>query len=206
MTEILEARTRRRWITMGEIIGIAALVISGLSYWDAHQERVAPPRSAAAVPTRASPLYLTGPTTPAHDRIDLRSASPDMVIQTQTIRFPRAVRADPVETTGNPRIEVAWFEDGLRAALKGTSAHASRKQIRGGAGRQRLAVGVETTYVANGAPRTDRSVYDLNYTLRERMLRPDVVEIEGFALVQRVNGDLQHAVDARFAGQVPKPE
>lgn len=197
MTETPEARTRRRWITMGEIIGIAALVISGLSYWDAHQERVAPPKPPAAAPVKEKPLVLTGTLSAARDRIDLHAASADDVIQTQTIHFPAKVRGDTVDTTGNARIEAGWFESGLRAALKGTKLHA---------GRHRLAVGIETVYVAGDATRTDRAVYDIGYTLHERLLRPDAVAIEGVSLVRRSGDDLQKQVDARFAAQVPKPE
>ena len=196
MTETPEARTRRRWITVGEIIGIAALVISGLSYWDAHQERVAPPKAVSA-PVKAAPLVLTGTVDAARDRIDLHPASSEQVIQTQTIRFPVVVRADAVDTTGNARIEAGWFDGGLRAALKGAKLHA---------GRHRLAVGIETSFVAGEATRTDRAVYDIGYTLHERLLRPDAVAIEGVSLVRRTGSDLQAAVDARFAGQVPKPE
>lgn len=181
---------------MGEIIGIAALVISGLSYWDAHQERVAPQKPAVAA-AKAKPLVLTGTLSTAQDRIDLHPASPDDVIQTQTIRFPGAVRADAVDTTGNARIEAEWFESGLRTALKGAKLHA---------GRHRLAVGIETSYVAGDATRTDRAVYDVGYTLHERLLRPDAVAIEGVSLVRHTGSDLQAAVDARFAGQIPKPE
>ncbi|UAJ10201.1 hypothetical protein [Polymorphobacter megasporae] len=196
MTETPEARTRRRWITMGEIIGIAALVISGLSYWDAHEERVAPPKPPTAAPAKEKPLVLTGTLSDAHDRIELHPASADDVIQTQTIRFPTSVRADAVDTTGNARIEAAWFESGLRAALKGTKLHA---------GRHRLALGIETSYVAGDATRTDRAVYDIGYTLHERLLRSDAVAIEGVSLVRRAGDDLQAAVDARFAAQLPKP-
>lgn len=197
MSETPEARTRRRWITMGEIIGIAALVISGLSYWDAHQERVAPPKPPAVAPAKEKPLVLTGTLSAARDRIDLHPASSDDVIQTQTIHFPGLVRADAVDTTGNARIEAAWFESGLRAALKGTKLHA---------GRHRLAVGIETSYVVGDATRTDRAVYDLGYTLHERLLRPDAVAIEGVSLVRHAGSDLQASVDARFATQVPKSE
>ncbi len=197
MTETPEARTRRRWITMGEIIGIAALVISGLSYWDAHEERVAPPKPPAAAPAKVKPLVLPGTLSAARDRIDLHPASADDVIQTQTIRFPASVRGDAVDTTGNARIEAGWFESGLRAALKGAKMHV---------GRHRLAVGIETSYVSGDATRTDRAVYDIGYTLHERLLRPDAVAIEGVSLVRRAGDDLQQQVDARFAAQVPKPE
>lgn len=196
MSETPEARTRRRWITVGEIIGILALVVSGLSYWDAHQQRVAAPKTAAA-PAKPSSLVLTGILDLAHDRIDLHPASPDQVIQTQTIHFPASVRADAVDTTGNARIEAGWFDAGLRAALKGSKLHA---------GRHRLAVGIETVFVAGDATRTDLAIYDLGYTLHARMLRPDAVAIEGVSLVRHAGADLQAAVDARFAGQVPKPD
>ena len=193
MTETPEARKRRRWITMGEIIGIAALVISGLSYWDAHQERVAAPKPLAAA-VNAAPLILTGTVDAAHDRIDLHPASSEQVIQTQTVRFPTSVRADAVDTTGNARIEVGWFDSGLRAALKGAKLHA---------GRHRLAVGIETTFVAGETTQTDRAVYDIGYTIHSRMLRPDAVAIEGVSLVRRGAPDLQAAIDARFATQAP---
>lgn len=197
MSETPQARTRRHWITVGEIIGILALVVSGLSYWDAHQQRVAPTRTALAAPIKPSSLVLTGTLDAARDRIDLHPASPEQVIQTQTIRFPASVRADAVDTTGNARIEAGWFDSGLRAALKGSKLHA---------GRHRLAVGIETVFAAGDATRTDRAIYDLGYTLHARMLRPDAVAIEGVSLVRHAGADLQAAVDARFAGQVPKPE
>lgn len=199
MSETPEARTRRRWITLGEIIGIAALVISGLSYWDAHQERVAPPRPPATPVAAGRPasLVLTGSVDATRDRIDLHPASPDQVIQTQTIRFPTSVRGDAVDTTGNARIEVGWFDTGLRAALRGAKLHA---------GRHRLAVGIETSYVAGDVTRTDRAVYDVGYTLHARMLRPDAVAIEGVSLVHRAGAAVQADVDARFATQVPVPK
>ena len=196
MKETEQARTRRRWITLSEVVGIGALIIAGLSYWDAHQERVAAPKAAAAAAASARPvpLVLTGTLDATRDRVDLKPAAGGQVIATQTVRFPTAVRGDAVDTTGNARIEAAWFETGLRTALKGAKLHA---------GRHRLAVGIETTYTDGDTTRTDRAVYDLGYSLHGRMLRPDAVAIEGVGLVRRTGGDLQAAVDARFAGQLP---
>ncbi len=193
MKETEQARTRRRWITLGEVVGIAALAISGLSYWDSHQERVVAAKAKPAA-ARAGPLLLTGTLADGGARIDLKPATGG-VIQTQTIRFPTAVRADPVETTGNARIEAAWFDTGLRAALKGRKVHS---------GRHRLAVGIATTYVSNGVSTTDRAVYDIGYALHTRVLRPDAVVIEGVSFVHRISGDLSAPVDARFV-QSPEP-
>lgn len=193
MKETEQARTRRRWITLGEVVGICALIVSGLSYWDSHQERQATAKLTPAA-VRAGPLVLTGIVDAGGDRIVLKPAAGDQVIQTQTIRFPTMVHRDPVETTGNPRIETAWFDAGLRGALKGAKLHS---------GRHRLPVMIETTYVAGTVTATDRALYDLGYSLHTRLLRPDAVAIEGVSLVRRGGGDLQAAADARFARLTP---
>ncbi len=195
MSQTEQERTRRRWITLGEIVGIGALGVSVLSYWDAHQERKA--TAVQAPGARAAPLVLTGKIEHNGERIVLKPAAADQVIGTQTIHFPTAVKPDPVETTGNPRIEAAWFDAGLRDALKGAKLHA---------GRHRLPVVVETTYVAGAATMTDRALYDLGYSLHSRLLRPDVVTLEGISLVRRGGGDLQAAADAHFVKSLPKPE
>jgi len=59
MKETEQARTRRRWITLGEVVGICALIVSGLSYWDSHTERAATAKLTPAA-VRAGPLVLTG--------------------------------------------------------------------------------------------------------------------------------------------------
>lgn len=197
MRETEQARARRRWITLGEVVGILALVVSGLSYWDAHQERIVATRVAPPGAPRAGALLLTGTLAANGERIDLRPAAAGQVVETQTIRFPTMVRGDAVDTTGNARIEAAWFESGLRAALKGRKIHS---------GRHRLAVGIETVYVAAGVTATDRAIYDLGYSLHTRLLRSDAVAIEGVSLVRRAAGDLQAQVDTRFVRGLPPGE
>ena len=193
LPETPEARQRRRWITLGEIVGICALIVSSLSYWDAHRDRVVT-RKLTPAAARAGPLVLTGTVDAGGDRIALRPASADQVVQTQTIRFPSMVLKDPVETTGSPRIESSWFEAGLRAALKGRKLHT---------GRHRLPVVIETAYVGGAIPATDHALYDLGYSLHGRLLRPDAVTIEGISLVHRATGDLQAEADARFVRSIP---
>lgn len=187
------ARTRRRWITLGELVGIAALVISGLSYWDAHRERVAT-RALTPAAVRAGPLVLTGTVDAAGDRIALKPASADQIVQTQTVRFPSMVRKDVVETTGNAHIEAGWFETGLRAAIRDAKLHS---------GRHRLPVVIDTVYVSGATTATDHALYDLGYSLHGRLLRPDAVQIEGLSLVHRATGDLQAEADARFVRATP---
>jgi len=186
------AKTRRRWINIGEIVGILALIISAASFWDSHREREAEVRQASTVVSKAVPLVLTGTVTAEGERINLHPARAEQVIQTQTLYFPTSVRPTTVDTTGNARIETSWFDDGLRTALRSSKAK----------GRHRIAVGIQTVYVADGNTLTDQAIYDIGYTLHPRFLRADAVAIEGISLAQsHVGADLQKRVDARFAVQ-----
>ncbi|MDB5456033.1 MAG: hypothetical protein JWP92_1618, partial [Caulobacter sp.] len=40
MSETSRKRLPLRWLTLAELVGVAALVIAGLGFWDSHRERV----------------------------------------------------------------------------------------------------------------------------------------------------------------------
>jgi hypothetical protein len=186
-----------RWLALSEIVAVVAVVIAGLGYWDSHRERAqeARDKAEAAAEKRAEEhaatakqsFILTGQ--PAGDRIRLSAVKPDQVIQTQTLVFPTPVRDDDVQTTGNPRIERGWFDAGLKTAR------------RGGPDEGRLPVGIVTTYIEGGETRSDRSIYFIGYSLKDRMLRGHEVQLDGLSVARRgVSGDLQKAVDALWEG------
>jgi hypothetical protein len=191
---------RIRWLSLAEIVGVAALVVAGLGYWDSHRERVQEDRArleadrdraqaakAHDAETKANALGLaflmTGAPDSAGDRLRLTSVHPEQVIQTQTLRFPSVIRPDGVETTGNPRIDVRWIEEPTRK-LK-------RKSPQG-----TIPVAVLTTFIEGGQTKTDRAVYMVGYSLHRRLLGGAQVELEGLSLARRdVPGDLQAAAD-----------
>jgi hypothetical protein len=191
-----------RWLTLAEIVGVAAVVIAGLGYWDTHRERMGEARERAAAErakaaeAKAGAMRLsflmTGAASESGDRIRLTPTHPEHVIQTQTLVFPTEVRAEPVETTGNPRIERGWFEKGLAKAAR------RRKDDEG-----RLPVGIVTTYVDDGVIRTDSAVYQIGFRAEDRLLRGDKVELEGLSLSRRASGDLQAAVDRLWTSAAP---
>ncbi len=196
--ETSAARSRRRWVTFGEVVAVLALLISAASFWDAHQDHVRA-RQTVARPVPAgnaagAPLLLLSATiSDDRQQLTLHPAHPEQVIETQTLHFPASVRAAPVETTGNPRLEAGWFEDGLRREIKAAKA-ATRVH--------RMAVGIETSFVVDGVAHADRAIYDVGYELRPRFLRGSAVDLEGVSLVHaRVTGDLQAQVEARWAKQ-----
>ncbi len=192
MSEPPKKRLPIRWLTLAELVGVAALVIAGLGYWDAHRERTqeARDRIAAAAEREAQlkaaavkPAFLiTGAVEGSGGKLRLTSVHPDQVIQTQTLWFPTLVHADSIETTGNPRIEARWL---------GGLPKASGKARQG-----RVPVAVQTVFIEDGQTRTDRSVYKIGYVLHPRLLGGPKIELEGLSLARRdVGDDLQAAAN-----------
>jgi hypothetical protein len=190
MSETPRKRLPVRWLTLAECVGLLALVIAGLGYWDTHRERnqqdheraVAERQRLADQKAGALKLsfLMTGTVDSASGKIRLASVHPEQVIQTQTVYFPSTIRADSIETTGNPRLEAGWIENGLRKA---------------GAPRTgRIPVGIETVFIEDGQTKTDKALYQLGYSLHPRVLRGEKVELEGLSLSRRgVAGDLRAA-------------
>ena len=183
MTEPAKKRLPIRWLTLGEIVGVAALVLAGLGYWDSHRERVAADQAHRAEQMARQSFLMTAAVAGHGDALRLTAVHAEQVIQTQTVWFPHALREDSVETTGNPRIEAGWIE-------------ASVKKIAGGVKQGRLPVAVQTVYIQDGQTRTDRAIYEVGYALHPRLILGDRMALEGLSLVRHgVTGDLQAATD-----------
>jgi hypothetical protein len=196
-----------RWLTLAEFVGIVAVAIAALGYWDSHRERAQSDREHAAAEreqqaqAKAGALKLTflvtGTPEANGERLKLAPVHAEQVIQTQALTFPDEVRGDAVQTTGNPRIEAGWFEGGLAKALhrRGDKRHQGR-----------LPVGIVTVFIEDGQTKTDRTLYLLGYSLHPRVLRSDRIELEGLSLVRRgIGEDVQAAVDGLWARQSPPP-
>ncbi|HLZ75743.1 hypothetical protein [Phenylobacterium sp.] len=208
MSETPSERKRRlRFLTVAEIVGLAALVIAALGYWDSHRERALTERERAAeaqekkAEARAGALkltfLLTGAPEGEGERLKLSSVHPEQVIQTQTLTFPSEIRGDPVQTTGNPRIEAGWIEGGVTKA-----DHARGGKLRPGP----LPVAIVTSFIEDGQTKSDTALYQLGYRAHPRVLRSDKVELEGLSLIRHgVGANTQAAVDAAWAKQNPPP-
>lgn len=190
------AQKRRLWITVSEVVGVLALVIAGLSFWDAHRDRSEGAKRAAVQQQVSSVLVLTGDVDGSGDRIRLKPMKSDQAVQSQTLVFPTAVRADPVQIdAAEPRIEKGWIVGGLKRA-----EDADKKAGRNPAREGRLPVGITTTYIQDGVARTDRSLYRIGYSTSSNLLGVERVKLEGLSLVRRgVGGDLKREVEAVWA-------
>lgn len=199
MSDAPRRRLPLRWLTLAEIVGVVAVVVAALGYWDNHRERIQQDRTRAAEASQQAAearkqalrqtFIMTGAREGDGQVVRLTPVNDGQVIQTQTVWFPAALRSDSVETTGNPRLEAGWVEVGLRKAAG---------KARGG----RVPVGVLTVFIEDGQTRTDRAVYQLGYSVHPRRFRSDRIELEGLSLARRnVSGDLQAAAGSLWAAR-----
>jgi hypothetical protein len=198
------AAIRRRWITLGEILAVLAVLISAGTLWLNWSQRSEDAATRAAesrrASTRAASLVLNA-APDGDDRLALKPASADQVVQGQTIRFPTALGVDPVETTGDPRIEARWFESGLKRVREQAGLPDDSR------GDEQLPVLIETRFLADGENHDDAALYDIGYNIAGRMLSGHRVTLRGLSLVQRAGkSNAQAQLDARWAKRVPVKE
>jgi hypothetical protein len=196
------AAIRRRWITLGEILAVAAVLISALTLWLNWSERGGSEAKEAQeqhrAATRAATLALSAQGAAKGGRLEVRPASSDQLVQSQTIRFPAAFGIDPVETTGDPRIEAKWFDNALKKAREKAGLPDDSR------GDERLPVLIETRFLVDGEAHADTALYDVGYTVKGQMLGGHEVTLRGLSLVRHVKDKAAApALEARWRSLVP---
>ncbi|MDG2532656.1 hypothetical protein P6144_03275 [Sphingomonas sp. HITSZ_GF] len=195
------AAIRRRWITLGEVLAVIAVIISGLTLWNSWSERsdskAAQSADAARASNRAATLVLVATDAGKHS-LTLKTASAEQSVQSQEIWFPTALGAASAQTTGEPRIETDWFERALEKARE------AAKRPDNSRGDERLPVAIVTRFLADGEAHEDVALYDIGYTISGRLLGGHSVELRGLSFVSRVKkGTAQAKLDARWKALFP---
>jgi hypothetical protein len=195
------AAIRRRWITLGETVAIVAVLISGLTLWLNWSElrgndaqRTAERHDEAA---KAATLTLTAARAEKGARLDLKPASSDQTVQQQRILFPSALGVDPVQTTGEARIEASWFDGALKRAREKAGLPDDSR------GDERLPVVIETRFLADGTTHSDRALYDVGYTIKGEFLSGHTLGLRGLSLVKRLDEKDIAALDSRWKRMAP---
>lgn len=191
----------RLWITLSELVGVLALLIAGLNFWDSHRERqrdetrvAAAEQSAAKAAAARASFVLTAHAEGDGARLTLQPMSSNQAVQGLHLVFPAEV-ADHAIDSDQPRLERDWVARGLAKAVE----TARKAKAAGAAGEGALPVGIEASYVEDGEVRTDRSIYRVSYSWRTPLLGGPRFTLEAATLRSRaVKSDLQHAVDAQW--------
>lgn len=178
------AAIRRRWITLGELLAVAAVVISGLTLWNSYQERSGAEAEKAAArqaqAAEAQTLLLRATPDAKGESLALVPADAEQTIQTQSVRFPAALGVAAVDTVAEPRIEAGWFAKPLLRLLDDQEGADSP-------GDKRLPVAITTSFVADGATHSDTALYYLGYRIEEGGLFDGArIRLRGLSLIARV--------------------
>jgi hypothetical protein len=185
------------WLTVGEVVGVLALVIAALNSWESHQdhlEDIRRARAQAQAETRMAAAFVDVGDADAEGRfVSLHPLRASQAIQSQRYRFPADVVDHPIEITAErPRIEAEWIAAGVKRALDEVRAP--------GAGQARIPLIIETTYVEDGDTRTDVSLYQLGVSWKRAFLAGRQIRLTGLALTKRqIAGDPAALLQARWS-------
>lgn len=187
------AAIRRRWITLGEVLAVIGVLISGLALWNSWSERSAAEKERVAERAQQANVSRTLllKTSGGGKRLALAAHDPDQAIQSQTLLFPSAFGLGAFDVT-EPRIEAEWVKRAVR------KAHEKDGKVRGDA---RMPVAVTTRFVADGRTFTDTALYDVGYKESGGgLFDGSEVELKGLSLIGRTSaGKAQERLDALWA-------
>jgi hypothetical protein len=183
-----KAAIRRRWISLAEWVGIAALLVSAAGLWMSWSDHKADQAERA---TENSEKSLVAFTASRDGNTVLTLNDPDHRIQEIDVAFPPALGADAQTGLSSPRIDASWFE---RPLLKITDKGADNRQ-------GRLPVLITATWWDGDTKKTDRAIYQVRWKTAGRLLGGRKLELEGASLAER--GGSPARLDALWAKQKP---
>lgn len=187
------AATRRRWVTLAEVVAVAGVLIGALTLWSNWSER-STEQAEKAVERSAADRERT--------RVDLGATVQDggralllkdarYEIQDVSITFPKALGVNVQRPPADPVIAADAFEGVLLKLTDGGS------DDRAG----RLPVLIAVRYFDGDTTRSASGIYDIIWKTEGRMLRGRALRLEGLRVHQR--GGTQAQLDAIWAREKP---
>lgn len=188
------AAIRRRWVTLGEVVAIAGLIISALALWSSwadHRADEADRRAEKALAAKAKTVVLLT-STPQRGGEELALADAAHPVQSITVTFPTAFGLSPQTSALTPTISARSFAAKLMAMTDG------------GADRRtgRLPVMIASDYWDGDQHITDRAIYDIVWQTEGRLLLGRSLKLDGLILREREKPD-QARVDALWSRVAP---
>lgn len=190
------AKIRRRWISLGEAVAVAAVLISAATLWNSYAERKSTEADRVANAQKEGKVEaaLVLRARPADDgkRLTIEAVDSDQVIQSQRLILPAKLNVKPIETAGDARIEARWLSDALKeSGLERTSA-----------GDLRVPIAIVSRFTSKGEMHSAAAVYQLAYVREGHLLGGSSIKLRGLSLVSRVpESQAQKAVDRAWSSK-----
>lgn len=173
-----QARTRRRWITLAELVAVAGMLIAALTLYlnwsDRRAERAEKVQETASETKAKARVMLTGTVQDGGDTLALADAAHQ--ISAAEVRFPAGLGVPAQDAMPGPAIHAGWFE---RALVAATDKAADKTQ-------GRLPVLVTVKWWDGDTERSDTARYDILWRTHGRVLQGRKLELAGFTLAERV--------------------
>ena len=187
------AATRRRWVTLAEVVAVAGVVIAALTLWNSWSERRDAAAEKAATETSAARergrIDLVATVEDGGRRLRLRDDRHDLT--DLAVRFPSALGVAVQRPAAEMAIDAGWIAAPL---LKLTDGGADERT-------GRMPVLVTVSYLDGDAPRTATGIYDLVWRTQGHILRGRTLTLEALRLRRR-GGDGK-AVDTLWTREKP---
>jgi hypothetical protein len=148
MSESSDTKSRRRWVTFGETIAVAALIISALGLWITWRSTQNDQPTRVVEQKLAIPLTLRGTADRDGRELVLAPVESGHALESLTLTVP-----------GKPPIDIG--SDGRLSAGDVETALKDRDKDRKGAGK--VPVRIAARYVEMGAERRGGGTYQLRY-------------------------------------------
>lgn len=188
-----QAATRRRWISLAEVVAVAGVIIAALtlylSWSDKREERAERAAATQQESRKAAVVTLRAAREKGGERLVLAdSAHPVDLVD---IAFPTALGVSAQTGLVNPVVEAKWFGNELLDLDKSDQAHG------------RLPVLVTSTFWEDDVKRTSADIYDVAWKADGGLFGRSL-KLEGMALRER--GGTQARLDAIWKQIAPKPK
>jgi hypothetical protein len=149
MSESEEARARRRWINLGELIALAALIVSAAGVWIAWKSSSEDKATQVVEQRTPVPLALRGTVDSDGRSITLIPADPNHALESASVGIKGA---SPIELGSDGRLSASDVESALRGREKEAKDIAYSVPVR-----------IDAHYVEMGKDRRAAGTYTLRY-------------------------------------------
>ena len=186
------AKTRRRWISLAEVVAVAGVLIAATSLYlgwaDRREDAAAKQAEQTAEARKSTTARLVGTVEDDGKRVVLGDPAQAAVASIDVV-FPRTLGVGTQETIVPPRVEAGWIDDAL---LKLTDGGADA--VRG-----RLPVLIASTIAQGDRPAVDRAIYDVVFATEGRTFGGRTLKLEGVVFRERVRSDAAARLDTLWA-------
>ncbi|NYD89650.1 hypothetical protein [Sphingomonas melonis] len=189
-----QAQTRRRWITLAEVVAVAGVIIAALtlySNWQERRQAAADKAIEQASAIRDKTRFVLRGVPDADKRTIVLARDEAHPLGDIRVTFPTALGV-PAQDSVTQTIQADWFDKALRKATDGGA-----DDITG-----RLPVLIRYTYFTDDQPTTRQAIYDIVWHTRPQRFQGRKVELLDLRL--REVGGNQKRIDALWAKEQPK--